>query len=109
MMNSNMLQGAILVFLILALFLRLKIAFWVMVGIPICFLGTIWLMPIGPFPVTINMISLFGFILVLGIVVDDAIIISESVYTKIRKDGHTLDNVIKGTNKVNLNGFLKVC
>jgi multidrug efflux pump subunit AcrB len=100
MMNSNMLQGAILVFLILALFLRLKIAFWVMVGIPICFLGTIWLMPIGPFPVTINMISLFGFILVLGIVVDDAIIISESIYTKIRKDGHTLDNVIKGTNKV---------
>jgi len=100
MMNSNMLQGAILVFLILALFLRLKIAFWVMVGIPICFLGTIWLMPVGPFPVTINMISLFGFILVLGIVVDDAIIISESIYTKIRKDGHTLDNVIKGTNKV---------
>jgi len=100
MMMSNMIQGAILVFLILTLFLRLKIALWVIVGIPICFLGALWLMPVGPFPVTINMISLFGFILVLGIVVDDAIIIGESVYTKIRSDGHSLDNVIKGANKV---------
>ena len=100
MMISNMLQGALLVFLILTLFLRLKVAFWVIVGIPICFLGALSLMPLGPFPVTINMISLFGFILVLGIVVDDAIIIGESIYSKIRKDGKSLDNVIKGANKV---------
>ncbi|MEL0068914.1 MAG: efflux RND transporter permease subunit, partial [Gammaproteobacteria bacterium] len=100
MMISNMLQGALLVFLILTLFLRLKVAFWVIVGIPICFLGAVSLMPVGPFPVTINMISLFGFILVLGIVVDDAIIIGESIYSKIRKDGKSLDNVIKGANKV---------
>jgi multidrug efflux pump subunit AcrB len=51
-------------------------------------------------PVTINTMSLFGFIIVLGIVVDDAIIIGESAYTKIRADGHTLDNVIKGTHRV---------
>jgi len=100
MMFNNMIQGAILVFLILTLFLRLKVALWVIVGIPVCFLGAIWLMPIGPFPVTINMISLFAFILVLGIVVDDAIIIGESIYTKIRKDGHNLDNVIRGANRV---------
>ncbi|MGB5623176.1 MAG: efflux RND transporter permease subunit [Gammaproteobacteria bacterium] len=100
MMLKNMLQGAVLVFIILSLFLRLKIAMWVIVGIPIAFLGTLWLMPLGPWPVTINMVSLFGFILVLGIVVDDAIIIGESIYTKIRKDGHTLDNVIKGVNRV---------
>ena len=100
MMMDNMFQGAILVFLVLTLFLRLKVAFWVIVGIPICFFGAISLMPMGPWPVTINMISLFGFILVLGIVVDDAIIIAESIFTKIRKDGHNLDNVIKGTNKV---------
>jgi len=100
MMISNMLQGALLVFLILTLFLRLKVAFWVILGIPICFLGAVSLMPVGPFPVTINMISLFGFILVLGIVVDDAIIIGESIYSKIRKDGKSLDNVIKGANKV---------
>ena len=100
LMTTNMFQGAILVFLILTLFLRLKVAFWVIVGIPITFFGAIWLMPHGPWPVTINMISLFGFILVLGIVVDDAIIIGESIYTKIRADGHTLDNVIRGARRV---------
>jgi multidrug efflux pump subunit AcrB len=100
LMTTNMFQGAVLVFLILTLFLRLKVAFWVIIGIPITFLGAIWLMPYGPWPVTINMISLFGFILVLGIVVDDAIIIGESVYTKIRADGHTLDNVVRGAQKV---------
>jgi multidrug efflux pump subunit AcrB len=100
LMLWNLLQGAILVFLALTLFLRLKVAFWVILGIPVAFFGAIALMPYGPWPVTINMISLFGFILVLGIVVDDAIIIGESIYTKIRSDGHSLDNVIKGTQKV---------
>jgi multidrug efflux pump subunit AcrB len=102
MMMKNMLQGAALVFLILTLFLRLKVAIWVTIGIPIAFFGAMWLMPFGPWPVTINVISLFGFILVLGIVVDDAIIIGESVYTQIRAEGHTLDNVVKGAKKVAL-------
>ena len=100
LMTKNMVQGALLVFLVLTLFLRLKVAAWVIVGIPITFFGALWLMPITPLPVTINMISLFAFILVLGIVVDDAIIIGESVYTKIRADGHTLDNVIRGAKRV---------
>ena len=100
MMMKNMFQGALLVVIILALFLRLKVALWVIVGIPIAFFGALWLMPLGPWPVTINIISLFGFILVLGIVVDDAIIIGESIYTRIRADGHTLDNVVKGARRV---------
>ena len=100
MMMENMWQGAVLVFLILSLFLRMKVAGWVIVGIPITFLGAFFLMPFGPWPVTINMISLFGFIVVLGIVVDDAIIIGESAYTKIRADGHTIDNVVKGAKRV---------
>jgi multidrug efflux pump subunit AcrB len=100
MMMKNMFQGALLVCLILSLFLRMKVAGWVIVGIPITFFGALWLMPYGPWPVTINFISLFAFIMVLGIVVDDAIIIGESVYTKIRADGHTLDNVIRGANRV---------
>lgn len=100
MMMKNMFQGALLVVFILALFLRLKVALWVIVGIPIAFFGALWLMPLGPWPVTVNIISLFGFILVLGIVVDDAIIIGESIYTQIREDGHTLDNVIKGAKRV---------
>lgn len=98
MMQSNMVTGAILVFIVLSLFLRMKVAFWVIAGLPITFLGALWLMPV--WPVTINTISLFGFIVVLGIVVDDAIIIGESVYTKIRADGHTLDNVIRGAHDV---------
>jgi multidrug efflux pump subunit AcrB len=102
MMMKNMLQGAVLVCLILSLFLRMKVAGWVIVGIPITFFGALWLMPHGPWPVTINFISLFAFIMVLGIVVDDAIIIGESVYTKIRADGHTLDNVIRGAKRVAL-------
>jgi multidrug efflux pump subunit AcrB len=100
MMAKNMWQGALLVFIVLALFLRIKVAAWIVVGIPITFFGAMALMPLGPWPVTINMMSLFGFIIVLGIVVDDAIIIGESIYTKIRADGHTLDNVIQGAHRV---------
>ena len=98
LMFDNMFMGAILVFVALSLFLRMKVAFWVMVGLPVCFLGAIWLMPV--WPVTINAISLFGFIIVLGIVVDDAIIIGESIYTRIRAEGKTLDNVIQGAHRV---------
>ncbi|MBQ4889687.1 efflux RND transporter permease subunit [Shewanella sp. MMG014] len=100
MMLSNMFYGALLVFLILALFLDLKLAFWVMLGLPVCFLGTILLMPIEPFNMSINMLTLFAFILVLGIVVDDAIVIGESAYTEIEKHGQSLDNVITGVQRV---------
>ena len=100
MMLSNMGEGAILVFLVLTLFLRLRVALWVMVGIPVSFLGALWLMPVTMFPVNINLLSLFAFILVLGIVVDDAIIIGESIYTDITNNGHSLDNVIRGARKV---------
>jgi multidrug efflux pump subunit AcrB len=100
MMMKNMFQGGLLVCLILSMFLRMKVAGWVIIGIPISFFGALWLMPYGPWPVTINFISLFAFIMVLGIVVDDAIIIGESIYTKIRADGHTLDNVVRGAKRV---------
>ncbi len=98
MMLKNMAYGAALVFLILALFLRLKLAFWVMVGLPIAFMGTFFLMPV--FDVTVNMLSLFGFILVLGIVVDDAIVIGESAYTNMRVKGHSTDIIVEGVMKV---------
>lgn len=100
MMLSNMFFGALLVFLVLSLFLKIKLAAWVMVGLPVCFLGAILFMPMDMFGVSINMISLFGFILVLGIVVDDAIIMGESAYSEIDKNGHNIDNVIRGVKKV---------
>ena len=100
LMLRNALLGGALVFLALALFLRLKLAFWVMMGLPVCFLGTLWVMTMPFLDVSINMITLFGFIVVLGIVVDDAIVIGENVYTVTRRDGHTTDNVIKGAKEV---------
>lgn len=100
MMISNMFYGALLVFIILALFLELKLAFWVMMGLPVCFLGAMFIMPLEPFSLSINMLTLFAFILVLGIVVDDAIVIGESAYTEIERHGHSLDNVVKGAQKV---------
>jgi multidrug efflux pump subunit AcrB len=98
MMVKNLVLGAMLVFLILTLFLRLKLAFWVMVGLPIAFMGAFFLLPLVD--VTVNMLSLFGFILVLGIVVDDAIVIGESAYTNMRAKGHSVDNIIEGVMKV---------
>jgi len=100
LMTDNMLMGALLVLLTLTLFLEFRIAFWVMVGIPVCFLGALALLPLPWFGISINMISLFGFILVLGIVVDDAIIIGESAYSEIEKYGKSTESVIRGAEKV---------
>jgi len=98
LMGKNLVFGALLVFLILTLFLRLKLAFWVMVGLLVAFAGTVFLLP--AFGVTINLVSLFGFLVVLGIVVDDAIVMGESAYTEIRNHGHSADNVVNGVMKV---------
>ena len=101
MMLTNLAMGALLVFCVLALFLRIKVAFWVMLGIPISFLGAFALMPLGgEWAVSVNLISLFAFIMVLGIVVDDAIVIGESIYSEIGKNGHSTENVIQGTMRV---------
>ena len=90
--------GFILVFLALALFLRLKLSWWVAVGMAVSFFGAFWLMP--QFGVSINLLSLFAFILVLGIVVDDAIVVGENIYTHIQKGKTGLDAAIQGTQEV---------
>ncbi|MEX1032137.1 MAG: efflux RND transporter permease subunit [Cellvibrionaceae bacterium] len=77
---ENSLTGLLLVFVVLMLFLRPILATWVCVGIAIAFMGCLWLLPY--MDVSLNMISLFGFLLVLGIVVDDAIIVGESIYSR---------------------------
>ncbi|MDT0594650.1 efflux RND transporter permease subunit [Glaciecola petra] len=98
MMINNLIQGAFLVFIMLFIFLRFKLAFWVMIGLPVCFLGAMMMMPV--FGLTINIMSLFAFIMVLGIVVDDAIVIGESAYTEIESKGASVKNVIIGAKKV---------
>jgi multidrug efflux pump subunit AcrB len=98
LLSKNGLQGLLLVFVVLSLFLRFRLAFWVTAGIPISFLGVLWLMP--SLDVSINMLSLFAFILVLGIVVDDAIVIGESVFTEQKRDPDQLGATIRGANRV---------
>jgi len=98
LLKRNGTWGLILVFLVLALFLRPSLAFLVALGIPVSFAGGIWLMPhLG---ISINMISLFAFILVLGIVVDDAIIVGENVYRRIRNGEDPRDASWQGTHEV---------
>lgn len=74
--NAGM--GLVLVFITLSLFLQMRLALWVMLGIPISFLGALLIMP--ALDVSINMITLFAFIMALGIVVDDAIVVGENIY-----------------------------
>ncbi len=98
MLLDNMLMGAILVFVILGLFLHVKLAAWVIVGLPVAFLGAMMMLPaVG---VTINIMSLFAFIVVLGIVVDDAIIIAEAAYTETEEKGYSLPNIVAGAQRV---------
>ncbi|MFQ5524864.1 MAG: efflux RND transporter permease subunit [Thermoanaerobaculia bacterium] len=80
LLTRNGLAGFALVLLVLSLFLKLRLAGWVSVGIPISFLGAVLFMPVND--VSLNVISLFAFIVVLGIVVDDAIIVGENIYTE---------------------------
>ena len=77
---KNGASGLLLVFLVLLLFLRPLLALWVCVGIAVSFLGTLFLLPY--FGVRLDMLSLFAFLLILGIVVDDAIIVGESIHTR---------------------------
>ncbi|MCH7779611.1 MAG: efflux RND transporter permease subunit [Acidobacteria bacterium] len=92
--------GMVLVFITLALFLRFRLALWVMVGMLLSFMGAIWLMPV--LGVSINMISLFAFILVLGIVVDDAIIAGENIYTHQHRTGKALQGAIDGAREISV-------
>jgi len=75
---KNAFLGLFLVFFILSLFLQMRLALWVMLGIPVSFLGALLMMP--ALDVSLNMISLFAFIMALGIVVDDAIVVGENIY-----------------------------
>lgn len=94
----NGLTGFVLVFVLLALFLELRLAFWVSIGIPISFLGAILLMP--GLDVTVNVLSLFAFILVLGIVVDDAIIVGENIHTHMEQHDDGVHGAIEGAKEI---------
>jgi multidrug efflux pump subunit AcrB len=97
-LSSNARSGLLLVMLVLTCFLRFRLAMWVAAGVPIALLGAIACFP--GFDLTISTMTVMAFILVLGILVDDAIVIGESVYTHEQKSGNQVEAAIKGTQEV---------
>ncbi|MGE9270495.1 MAG: efflux RND transporter permease subunit, partial [Verrucomicrobiales bacterium] len=95
---SSMLQGGLLVILVLGLFLRPSLAFWVVLGIPVAFAGGITLLP--NMGLTLNSMSVFGFIIVIGLVVDDAIVTAEHAFSKLREGDAPLDAAVNGAKEV---------
>ncbi|MFO6425305.1 efflux RND transporter permease subunit [Motilimonas sp. KMU-193] len=99
-LTDSAVQGCILVIILLALFLRPSIAFWVTMGIPVSFMGGLLVMPL--LGITLNVISLFAFIMVLGILVDDAIVTGENVYAHQQRGASPLQAAIVGTQEVSV-------
>ena len=95
---KNLAQGGLCVFIILAMFLPLRTAAWTVVGIPVSYLGALCLMPLSPINASLNMLTLYGFILVVGILADDAIVTAESAERHRHAD--TTAGVIKGVRAV---------
>ncbi len=90
--------GLILVFVLLGIFLEARLAFWVTMGIPISFLGSLLFIP--QFGISINMVSLFAFIISLGIVVDDTIIVGENVYSYKQRGYGTFEAAVRGAREI---------
>jgi multidrug efflux pump subunit AcrB len=97
---KNGFLGLCLVFLILSVFLEFKLAFWVAMGIPISFLGALLFLPF--FDISINMVSMFAFILALGIVVDDAIVAGENIYEHRQRGEDFLTSAILGARDISI-------
>ena len=93
LLGENAFMGLILVFILLAIFLDLRLAFWVALGVPISIAGALSLMGLDRFDYSLNDITTFGFIIALGILVDDAVVVGESVYSE-RK---LINDPVRGT------------
>ena len=98
LLTKNGVQGLILVFIVLAVFLELRLAFWVALGIPVSVLGAGYVLLL--FGQTLNMLSMFAFLMALGIVVDDAIVIGENIFQHRSLGKSTLQAAIDGTYEV---------
>lgn len=97
---KNALTGIALVFILLALFLNVRVAFWVAAGLPFVFFGTLYFMGETFVGLTINEMTTFGFIMALGIVVDDAVVVGESIYSTRKESGDSIESTIRGAKKV---------
>ena len=97
-LTKNAYAGLVLVLLILTLFLRFKVALWVAAGIPIAVLGAIWMFPVAG--LNISSLTVLAFILVLGIVVDDAIVVGERIFSFESKTETKREAAVQGTSEV---------
>ncbi|MED5439921.1 MAG: efflux RND transporter permease subunit, partial [Pseudomonadota bacterium] len=98
MLLENALAGLVLLFITLLLFLNGRLSFWVSMGIPVSFFGALFAMPM--YDVSINAVSLFGFILVLGIVVDDAVVVAEAIHNRNEKGIYGTEAALEGAFEV---------
>ena len=98
LLTENAIMGMILVLIFLSLFLNTRLAFWVAFGLPVAFLGMFIVAPFAG--VTINALSLFGMIIVIGILVDDGIVIAENIYQHYERGKSPIQAAIDGTLEV---------
>ena len=98
MLVKNGMQGFVLVFFTLWLFLNVRLSAWVAAGIPISFLGTLYVLYLGG--MTLNMITMFSLILALGLIVDDAIVIGENIFSHRMRGKNAFAAAIDGTREV---------
>jgi len=98
MIYGNAVQGIVMVFLVLWLFFSLRYSFWVTMGLPVSFLGALFVLPLVG--MTINMISLVGLLIGIGLLMDDAIVIAENIASKLEQGEKALAAAISGTKQV---------
>ncbi len=98
MLLRNGVQGLLMVFAMLWLFFSLRYSFWVTMGLPISFMGALFILPL--IGVTINMISMVGLLIGIGLLMDDAIVIAENIASRMRKGDTPIHAAIEGTRQV---------
>ncbi len=98
MLMKNGIQGLVAVFLVLWLFFSFRYSFWVTMGLPVSFLGALFLLPM--MGVTINMISMVGLLIGIGLLMDDAIVIAENIASRMNKGDEPMDAAVTGVKQV---------
>ncbi|MEX0299236.1 MAG: efflux RND transporter permease subunit, partial [Kordiimonas sp.] len=97
---KNGVLGFILICLVLGAFIEWRVAFWTAVGIPVSMIGAVGFLYFSGVDISLNAITLFGFLIASGLIVDDALVIGESIHSETQRAGHTLDNIVNGAKKV---------
>ncbi|BFM17082.1 efflux RND transporter permease subunit [Maricurvus nonylphenolicus] len=100
LLSTSAWQGLLIILVLLGLFLNVRLAFWVALGIPVSIAGALWLMGLQKLDYSLNDITLFGMILVLGILVDDAVVVGESIHSSRQRIGNAKDAAFDGVERV---------